>query len=676
MIMHKNNKENRRWIISTPLAFALNILLLYVIYAICRVEYVMENWKLFSQGLLDNSWKELIEGSLLFDTSAIVYTNLPYALLMLIPLSLKEKKRWQKVARWVFIIVNSLCIIINIADSVYFQYTGRRTTATVFSEFGNENNLGGIFLKEFAAHWYLVLLGIALILALVFLYQSPKGTFRLEGKKAKSKYYVVHVVLFLFYIFLAICGMRGGVSSAVRPIALSNANQYVNKPLEAAVIQNTPFALIRTYNKKAFVNPNYFTKEELDRLYSPVHQNADSLTVRKKNIVVLIVESFGREYMGCYNEKLEGGNYKGFTPFADKLYEQSLSFDYTFSNGRKSIDGMPSILSSIPMFIEPFFVTDAAMNTTSGLAGELAKKGYYTAFFHGADNGSMGFQAYARTSGFKDYFGRTEYNQDERFNGNDDFDGTWAVWDEPFLQYYAMKMSEMKEPFMTAVFTASSHHPFAVPNPPSPEKSGFKNGWPWLDKKLVDDKNPIHKCIRYTDYALQRFFEYAEKQPWYKNTLFVFTSDHTNYSDHDEYMTDLGIFGSPILFFDPSGELQRGRSHAIAEQIDIMPTVLGYLGYDNPFVAFGLDLFNTPEAETRAVNYNQGIYQYVKGDYVLQFDGLNVKAVYNFKNDWLMKHNLKGKVKEEKEMTIELKAIIQSYIERMIEDRLVVRTTD
>ena len=93
---------------------------------------------------------------------------------------------------------------------------------------------------------------------------------------------------------------------------------------------------------------------------------------------------------------------------------------------------MPSILSSIPMFVEPFILTPSSMNDHTGLAGILGREGYETAFFHGAQNGSMGFQAFAQKTGFQHYFGRTEY---EAAKGTDDFDGTWAIWDEPFLQY-------------------------------------------------------------------------------------------------------------------------------------------------------------------------------------------------------------------------------------------------
>lgn len=343
--------------------------------------------------------------------------------------------------------------------------------------------------------------------------------------------------------------------------------------------------------------------------------------------------------------------------------EHSLTFKYSYCNGRKSIDGMPSILSGIPMFVEPFFLTPAAANNVSGLARELKNDGYHSAFFHGAENGSMGFQAFARATGFDEYFGRTEYNEDERTGGDKDFDGTWAIWDEPFLQFYANRMSEMRQPFITAVFTASSHHPYAVPE-------GWQATYKYGDK-CSPDKTPIHKCIRYTDNALREFFNTAKQQPWYANTLFVITSDHTNLSNHDYYQTDLGAFCSPIIFFDPSGELPAEMRDCIAQQIDIMPTVLDIVGYRKPYVAFGIDLMTTAGKDTWAVNYLNGIYQYVKGDYLLQWDGEKTKAVYDFKRDSLLKRNLVNRMPAEaKQMEREVKAVIQSYMERMTENRL------
>lgn len=652
--------------VSVVLAALYNLVLVYVVYFICRVFYVVANWHTFGGDFGNLSLWELLKGSLLFDTSAILYTNSLYIVLMFLPLHLKESVKWQKVTRWLYYVVNSLAVIINLVDAVYFTYTGRRTTSTVFSEFSNETNLWSIVGMSIINYWYLVLTGVILIFSLVFFYVTP-ASFNVErDRKSLVRYYTMQVLCFVVCIYCCVAGMRGGFTRAVRPITLSNANQYVNRPTEAAIVLNTPFSLIRSTGKNVFYNPNYFTEKQLNRIYSPIHNAGKPYTNQvavKRNVVVLIVESFGREYIAEYNDLYKADNYKGYAPFMDSMVKKSLTFDYTFANGRKSIDGMPSILSGIPHFLEPFFLTPASLNTVSGLAGELGKCGYTSAFFHGAENGSMGFEAFAKTTGFQKYYGRTEFNEDKRFGGDKDFDGTWAIWDEPFLQYYAMKMTEMKQPFVTAVFTASSHHPYVIP-----EKYNSKFDILW------ERDNPIHKCIRYTDMALRKFFETAKKQPWYKNTIFVITSDHTNIYDHQEYGTDLGLFGAPILIYDPLGDIEPGRRHCIAQQTDIMPTVLSYLGYSNPYLSFGVDLLTANDSDTWAVNYSNGIYQFVKGDYVIQFDGRYVTGAFNYKDDWFMLKNLKSSpaLKPQfQSMETQLKAIIQSYMTRMVDDRLV-----
>ena len=625
-----------KWWMNKPwapiVATAWNLLLVYLVYQIARYEYYFENASYLSYT------SDVFRGGLLFDTSAIIYTNALYILLMLLPF---RQNGYQQFCKWLYLIINGIALAMNLADSVYFQYTMRRTTTTVFSEFSNEGNLGSIIGTEFIHHWYLVLLFVGIMWLLWRLYAMPK------------KQHPLNMASLILVVPLCIAGIRGGFTTAVRPITISNANQYAQRPTDAALVLNTPFSMIRTIGKNVFVVPHYFESEaEMEAIYTPVHHSLSPppSPLTSKNVVVLIVESFGREYIGALNKDLEGGRYKGYTPFTDSLISKSITFRYSFCNGRKSIDGMPSILSSIPMFVEPFFLTPASMNDYTGLAGILATEGYETAFFHGAQNGSMGFQAFAQKTGFQKYYGRTEY---EAAHGTADFDGTWAIWDEPFMQYYAEEMSKMKQPFMTALFTASSHHPFVIP-----EKYA---------KDFPEGSLPIHKCIRYTDMAIRKFFETVQKQPWFANTIFVMTSDHTNQSDHAEYQTDLGGFCSPIIIYAPSAS--GGMQDKIAQQIDILPTVLGLLGYHKNYLGFGIDVLNTPAEDTWAVNYLNGIYQYVKYGYVLQFDGTNTKAIYSL-DDRLMKNNLKGKIEVQPQMERELKAIIQQYMERMSQNRL------
>ena len=324
---------------------------------------------------------------------------------------------------------------------------------------------------------------------------------------------------------------------------------------------------------------------------------------------------------------------------------------------------MPSVLSSIPMFVEPFFVTEASLNKVSGVAGELRKMGYNSAFFHGAPNGSMGFQAFANATGFERYYGLDEFCTSPDHNGKNDHDGTWAIWDEPFLQYYAECMNDMQEPFVTSVFTASSHHPFKIPEEYS--------------TRFLGGDDPFFKCVQYTDHALKRFFEYAKEQEWYKNTLFVITADHTNHSIEPRYKSTAGWFEVPVIFFSPDGDpaFTPGiDSTTIAQQADIMPTVLEYVGYDKPFVAFGKSLLSTPAEESYAVNFTNEIFQYYKGKYVLHFNGEKSTALYNLHNDIELKENIIGTNDVQENMERELKAIIQQYMNRMVQDRLTPET--
>ncbi len=644
------------------LAFSINILMVYAAYQICRAAYLFENWAAFKDGLSALNFPLAFKGSLVFDTSAIVYTNLIYMALCLLPFRFRDNEKYQKVSKWYFVIVNGLGILANLIDSVYFAYTNRRTTCSVFSEFDNDKGqLGGAVFSEIFSHWYLVLLAVALIFALWKFYFTPKKDEDLSTIKSKIIYYVTSTIILAVMIPLCVAGARGGFTTAIRPVTLSNANQYVNRPVEASLILNTPFSMLRTISKKTFKVPPFYDPQEVEKMFSPVHKANKEAKPNGKNAVVFILESFSREFCSFYNKGLDEGKYQGFTPFLDSLMEHSLTFDYTFANGRKSIDGMPSSLSSIPYFIEPFFLTPYSLNHLSGLAKELKNLGYYSAFFHGAQNGSMGFEAFAAATGYDEYFGRDNYVKDSRFNGDNDFDGTWAIWDEEFMQYYAAKMNEFKQPFLTSIFTASSHHPFKVP-----EK--------YKDRFVDKDENPLHKCISYSDNALRRFFDEAKKMPWYDSTIFVFTADHTNKLERDFNLTDLGAYSITLFVFDPSGQIKPERRNCIAQQIDIMPTVLSALGYDKDYIAFGEDLLTTKDEDTWAVNYNGGLYQYVKGDYMIQMtEEGKLKSVYNFRSDSLLKENLIEKnLPQADSMLTTLKALVQDYMLRMINDSLTV----
>ena len=319
-------------VFSPLVATICNLLMVYVVYFLARIIYLILNYSYFEQGLTFGHLIEMMAGGLIFDTSAILVTNIPYIVLMLLPLHYKENKLYQQICRWLVVVVNGLAFATNLCDTVYFRYTMRRTTTTVFSEFSNEGNLGSVFLTEAIHHFYLILIFAIVVWGLYRLYIKT-------GLDRKLLCWWRYDLATLLSLTAVAPFVVAGITTAVRPITISNANQYVNRPTEAALVLNTPFSLYRTIGKAVFVVPDYYSDaKEMESVFSPIHIPSDSLPMTKKNVVVLIVESFGREYIGALNATLENGQYKGYTPYVDSLIAKSVTFTRSYCNGRKSID--------------------------------------------------------------------------------------------------------------------------------------------------------------------------------------------------------------------------------------------------------------------------------------------------------------------------------------------------
>lgn len=630
---------------------AMNMLLVMAMYTLLRLVFYWINIDLYpnvsAQHLL-----EMLQGGVRFDLTALLYLNSLYLLLVLLPLpaKIRNHKNYIAIAKWAFWLPNIIGFIANFIDIVYVRFTDRRTTCTVFTEFQNDNNLASIIGQSIVQYWYVTLLGLAIIALFIV---CSRTKWKVKPPRRAWLYYLAETALMLVSVYFVVIGIRGGFGKYTRPITISNALQYTNTPQETAILLNTPFSLMKSLENTTYVHPKYFSNEEAEAIFSPIHRDeiGENGRLGQTNIVVLILESFSKEYIGFYNTHIS--DYEGYTPFLDSLLAQSITYTHSFASGRKSIDAMPSVLSSIPMLIEPYIVTPYSTNAVSSIAECLRKEGYYTAFFHGAPNGSMGFQAYARSAGFEQYFGMDEYD------GIEAFDGTWAIWDEEFLQYYARSMSQMKEPFMTAVFTASSHHPFRVPERYA---SVFPQG-----------EQPIHKCVGYTDHALREFFAYAKQQNWYENTLFVLTADHTNQVTLPEYATGKGLFEVPIAFYSPQWKHGEIRAKAAVSQTDIMPSVLAYLGYTQPFFAFGEDILTQEKTHPWAICYNHPVYQLLSDSMLVQFDGKQVCAVYDYQKDPLLTKNIVGEVDVMDEESY-LRAYIQQYIYRLTTNQLTIQT--
>ena len=599
------------------------------IYQICRLLFYF-----FNRNAFESSSAKVFLGGIHFDLSAIAYINLVFALFHLVPGDFKYKSNYQKILKVSFFLVNFIFILTNFVDFEYYKFTGRRSTYGMITATGMEHEIGDLMFSFLIEFWYLPI--IALVLGILFWKVIPNlkpGSEQSVNISQIAKQSGIFILLMAFVFLLG----RGGIQK--KPIKIVDAVNYgsIN---QSAIVLNTPFCILKTIGKKETLeSPKYFSETELNQIFNPITEITSTENPNKKNVVIIILESFGRENIQ-----------RGQTPFLDGLIEKSLFFENGFANGKLSIDAVPSTLSSIPSLMNNSLITSSySINEVYGLPKILKANGYQTAFFHGAFNGSQNFDQYCKVAGFDTYYGKNEYV------GPEAFDGRWGIFDEEFMQYFSAKMAEFKQPFFSTIFTISSHNPYIIPEK---HKGKFPKG-----------TTKIHESIAYADNALKRFFETASKEDWYKNTLFVITSDHTSSEPTEKkFKTNVGKFRVPILFFDPSNPSIVGKNQKNLQQIDIMPSIIDYLNIKSKMITYGKSYQSEKDF---VVYYLDNIYHYISGDYYLAFDGKKSLAMYNFKKDELLKTNL---IKTEKakatEMETFIKAYIQSFNERMIGNKL------
>lgn len=619
------------------------IVLLYIILMALRALFYLYNSALIGP-LPSAEMGSMLRGALQFDTVSLLYANAIFILLSLMPLRIRERGWWQSVMYWYYVIVNGILVIgFNIADAIYFRYTQKRFSADEIFFADNDNSLQ-LFFKFAGENWLIVLIGFALwgVLALGYA-RKTKPQSPLTG----WRYYAGSTAILLVSVGLAIGGIRGGFTKMTRPITLSNATLYTADNMQATMILSNPFCILRTIGSSGKIHyDKYFDEETLRSLYTPDHYPAEGTSETEltgRNVVMIILESFSAEHSALLRPDLYADKeQKGYTPFLDSLMRQSYTFYNMYSNGKRSIQALPAVWSSIPSFKSPFVLMPQAMAETRALPRILGEKGYETMFFCGSDNGSMGFGAYARSVGIENLFSREDY---EKVHGKEDFDGYWGIWDEDFLNYMGEVLSEQKQPFFSTMFTLSSHHPFVIP-----EK---------YEGKFSDGLTANHRCVQYVDDAFRKFFARHENDEWFRNTIFVFVADHVSSEKFSEEFrrspADYQIFG---FMYAPDSALF-GEHHQVMSQIDIMPTLLGLMGHSEPYFAFGRDVFGEYGRTPMAVNYDNNLFQAITQEYLIRFDEKSITAIYAL-DDTAHENNLVGKV-DVATIERELKAMIQSY---------------
>ena len=654
----------------------LRLSILYLLISITQVIFYVYNRPLLGAVSLAEL-PNLIRGALVFDTISIVYINCLFIFLSLVPVRARGCAVYQKVLFWIFIVSNSLAVIVlNVSDIVYYSFTQKRFTFEEFHFLRENTNNAGILWQAALENWWLVAVVIVLIGAMVFAYKKiPNYTMSI---KKHLPYYAINTVILCAGIYMCVGAVRGGFGHGVRPYTLSNAVNYTQTPQKANLILSNPFCVLRTAGNKGVDVPHYFSDDELAQVFSPYHipghvvsrasttgsttelsvasrTSATGLPVvealemtcskKQKNVVLFILESFSKEHSKFYSPEVYK-NHSGFTPFLDSLMQHSYVFTNAFSNGLKSIEALPSILASIPSFEKSFVLLPQSLSTINGLPYMLAQKGYTTSFFCGADKNSMGFEAIASQVGVEHFFTREDYEKSNPVNKNT-VEPLWGVFDMPFYQFMADELATMPQPFFATVFNLTSHHPFVVP--------------PDYQNKLPQGFTKVQQPVAYTDKALQKLFARIKNEPWYENTIFIFIADHPSSERYSDYAkTPKGNTAIFYFMYMPSHELQ-GTHTGITQQLDVMPTLLGLLGNTEPYFAFGRDVFNDTARMPMAVNYINQLYQSITDSATYYSDRNSLLMAYAAA-DTLQKHNsVNQNPAHQKRAETYTRALLQSY---------------
>ncbi len=564
---------------------------------------------------------------LLFDLSSFTHLFGLYVFLELLCFWIKSDLL-NKATLYVYVLGIIVLVALNSIDLVYFSFTSRRTTSDVLSFVVMGNDLFRLLPAFFLDFWYSLIPVFGLIWTSYKLYLIP-----FSGIRVKK---VVLLAVTLLTIPLMVVMSRGGLQ--LKPISVISASKFVDAQ-NTALVLNTPFTFVTTLLGPTVYIPEYFTTlTESEKIYSPVNQSK-ALVPNGKNVVLVIVESLAKEFIGGY------GNKPSYTPFIDSLMDYSTVFNYAFANGKRSIEALPAIVSGLPTLMQtPIIYSPFAANRLSGIPSTLNKYNYNSSFYHGGHNGTMGFEEYCMNVGFDKYVGM------EEFPGQNLYDGSWGIFDEPFLQYMANDLDDSEKPFFASVFTLSSHHPYTIP---VKHKGKFPKG-----------TLQLHETIGYVDYAIYRFFETAKTKEWYDNTVFIITADHTAQLEKDK--SKVGEYSIPMIVFDPS-KPGKQRIDNVVQQNDIYPTVIRLLGVSDDVICYGRDMFD--ENEGMAISYSGGVFQVINNKYAYGFNGELSIYLYDYKTDTSLSKNLIGKEGTDS-LEIQTKAIIDSYVKRMNSNKL------
>ncbi|MFN8135703.1 MAG: sulfatase-like hydrolase/transferase [Bacteroidales bacterium] len=332
-----------------------------------------------------------------FDIVAVLYGNILYIIMLNLPFRFRRSRFFNIITDTIFYISNIILLVPNLADTAYYPFSLKRMTIDIFSYISTGDDTANMMPQFIRDYWYVVLLWFTSIFLLIFISRRIRIATRYVMQKQPS-YFLAQTLSMVFFLGLTVLGVRGGIQ--LKPIGILNASQYAPSQ-ETPVVLNSAFTLMRSYGQQGIQKQSFFKDEkemyaifDAQKNYAGADSLGNALPMQKKNVFIIILESFSAEHIGALTHQ-KGNRNSDFTPFLDSLAEKSIVF-HGFANGKRSIEGIPAVLASLPTWMtEDFITSQYSSDKINSLASLLKTEGYHTSFFHGGKNGTMGFDAFA-----------------------------------------------------------------------------------------------------------------------------------------------------------------------------------------------------------------------------------------------------------------------------------------
>ncbi|HEY5408947.1 MAG TPA: LTA synthase family protein [Ginsengibacter sp.] len=579
------------------------------------------------QGWKINNFRTLlsvIAWSVFYDVAIISLLALPLVILVFL---LKKNRLIVKVACFIFSALFAFMVLLNITDIFYFPFKLQRADAELLYVLRNP-------FEDVNATYFL--LAVAVIIAFFLLSLLMYKWINISFKSAKPGNYGIASIVFFLIISIAI--LLSGTKKLLPTYPLVSIS-YNQLPLTQNSFHQFIYSLFRK-NESMVFNEDYIRNMPDSERLTIIKKNIVEDT-QPKNIMLFIMESVPYDFFDSSSE------YKVKMPFLDSLVKKSTFFTSAFSYSHNSNKGITAILAGTPTITEiPLYHSAYTSMLLTHVGSDLSEEGYSSDFFIGDNYDNFGFAKCVNWLGIQHYYCMTDIPGYQHMEKH-----TMGLHDEYVMHFMQDKIDQLRPPFFAVNFNISTHFPNDLP-------SHFKEKYPLINR------TPHMKTMSYYNECLSAFFKHASQQSWYKNSVFIFCSDHWMNPDFNNFKNDVEKnFRIGLFIFDPQKSVQT-IIHTPVSQLDVVNTILHFGNYRKEFISYGDDLLQMSADSNRVVfaKENNVLYEAFDSSYVLGFNVIQGKPefCYNYLEDKKRANNLIGNKNDENVQRLLIK--IKSFL--------------